>query len=98
MSCSSGCACSRTSNISTVNGGAGVDTDVDSDPPARVLDETATYSARFRGRIRRLHATVNGDITVEQALAQWGEIVRVFGMEVAEQQLSAMERKAGIDS
>lgn len=75
-----------------------MDADVDSDPSDRVTDETAPYSARFRERIRRLHVTVNGDITVEQALAQWGEIVRVFGMEVAEQQLSAMERKAGIKS
>jgi hypothetical protein len=75
-----------------------VDAEVDSDPSDRVLDDTATYSARFRERIRRLHATVDGDITIEQALAQWGEIVRVFGMEVAEEQLSAMERKAGIAS
>ena len=72
--------------------------EVDSDPSNRATDETATYSARFRERIRRVHATVNGDITIEQTLAQWGEIVRVFGMEVAEQQLSAMERKAGLES
>ncbi|HEV2074352.1 MAG TPA: hypothetical protein VGR29_12000 [Thermomicrobiales bacterium] len=72
--------------------------ELDSDPADRATDETATYSERVRERIRRLHATVNGDVTVEQALAQWGEIVRVFGMEVAEQQLSAMERNAGIES
>lgn len=72
--------------------------DVDSDPAVRVTDETATYSARFRERIRQLYAGADGDITSEQALAQWGEIVRVFGMEVAEQQLSAMERKAGSES
>ena len=72
--------------------------DIDSDPAARATGETATYSARFRDRVCRLHVTVNGDITVEQALAQWGEIVRVFGMEVAEQQLSEMERKAGLES
>ena len=71
---------------------------MDRDLANRLTDDSATYSARFRERIRRLHATVNGDITSEQALAQWGEIVCVFGMEVAEQQLAAMERKVGRES
>ncbi len=72
--------------------------DLNSDPSDRETDDPGTYSARFRERIRHLYAEADRDITVEQALAQWGEIVRVFGMEVAEQQLSAMERKAGIAS
>lgn len=72
--------------------------EVDSNPSVRVTDETATYSARFRERIHQFYAGADGDITVEQALAQWGEIIRVFGMEVAEQQLAAMERKASLES
>lgn len=75
-----------------------MDAEVDSDPSNRGTNETATYSARFRERLRHLYAEADGDITIEQALAQWGEIVRVFGMEVAEQQLSEMERKAGLES
>jgi hypothetical protein len=92
MSCSSRCACDP---ISELRRDTGVDAEVGSDLPTWTMDDTATYSARFRERIRRLHAKGNGDVSIEQVLAQWGEIVRVFGMEVAEQQLSAMERDAG---